>query len=174
MKKAVAVLCLLVFVQFTAVYAFSPELMLNDFSLDKDSASDGEVRSFSLKATYSPDLMIDDPLLFADIGQGADADAIKKLKSKRMWSWVGALGFAAIGGGLIYLFATFEAETTENQLGEDKGHTQTNSFTQWGYLIGGLIAFGTTAFLISNAVKTSKAINEYEAELKASAALSRR
>jgi hypothetical protein len=175
MKKTIAVLCLLVFVQFTTVYAFSPELMVKDFSLDKDSSSDGEARAFSLKAAYSPELMIDEPLLFADLGQDADADAaIKQLKSKRMWSWVGAVGFAAVGAGLIYLFATYEEEKTKDQFGVEKEHVQTNSFTQWGYLIGGLISLGATAFLISSAVRYNKTIKEYEAELKASVALSRR
>ncbi|MGB2905920.1 MAG: hypothetical protein WBB73_02400 [Candidatus Aminicenantaceae bacterium] len=175
MKKTTALVCLLVFVQFTAVYAFSPELMVKDFRLDKENASDSEVKPFSLKATYSPELMIDDPVLFADIAQDTDTDAaIKQLKSKRMWSWVGAIGFTAVGAGLMYLFATYEDPTTKNQLGEDIGHTQTNSMTQYGYLIGALISLGVTAFLISGAVKSGKSIKEYEAELKASASLSRR
>lgn len=175
MKKTTAVICLLVFVQFTAVYAFSPELMAKDFRLDKENASDGEVKPFSLKAAYSPELLIDDPVLFADIAQGTDTEAtIKQLKSKRMWSWVGAVGFAAVGGYLIYLFATWEDKPTYDQFGVEKPHTETKTFTQWGYLLGGLISLGTTAFFISSAAKTGKAIKEYEAELKASAALSRR
>jgi len=175
MKKAIAVLCLLVFVQFTAIYAFSPELLLKDFSLDKEDASESDIRPFSLKTAYSPELKIADPVLFADVAQGTDAEAeIKKLKSKRMFSWVGAVGFTAIGGYLIYLYASWEDKPTYDQFGVEKPHTETNSFTQWGYLLGGLFSLGVTAFLISSAIKYGKTIKEYEAELKAAAAYSRR
>ena len=173
MKKAIAVLCLLVFVQFTAIYAFSPELLLKDFSLDKEDASESDIRPFSLKTAYSPELKIADPVLFSAQGTDDEVD-IKKLKSKRMWSWVGAVGFAALGGGFIYLFATWEDKPTYDQFGVEKPHTETKTFTQWGYLIGGLLSFGVTAILISGAVKQSKTIKEYEAELKAAAAYSRR
>lgn len=175
MKKAIAVLCLLVFVQFTAIYAFSPELLLKDFNLDKEDASESDIRPFSLKTAYSPELKISDPALFADAAQGTDDEVdIKKLKSKRMWSWVGAVGFTALAGGLFYLFATWEDKPTYDQFGVEKPHTETKTFTQWGYLIGGLLSLGVTAILISGAVKSGKAIKEYEAELKAAAAYSRR
>ncbi len=175
MKKIIAVLCLLVFVQFTAIYAFSPELLLKDFSLDKEEASESDVRPFSLKTLYSPELKIADPVLFADAGQATDAETeIKKLKSKRMWSWVGAVGFTALGGWLIYEFTQYESTKTESQEGDVAGHTQVKSLGQYGLLIGGLFSLGVTAFLITGASKYSKAIKEYEAELKAAAAYSRR
>lgn len=175
MKKAIAVLCLLVFVQFTAIYAFSPELLLKDFSLDKEDATESDIRPFSLKTAYSPELKIADPVLFGDAAQGTDDEVdIKKLKSKRMWSWIGAVGFTALGGWLIYEFANYESGTTSSQEGEKSGHTETKSLGQYGLIIGGLLSFGVTALLISSAVKQSKIIKEYEAELKAAAAYSRR
>jgi hypothetical protein len=173
MKKAIAVLCLLVFVQFTAIYAFSPELLLKDFSLDKEDASESDIRPFSLKTAYSPELKIADPVLFSAQGTDDEVD-IKKLKSKRMWSWVGAVAFAGLGGWLIYEFANYESGTTSSQEGEKSGHTETKSLGQYGLIIGGLLSFGVTALLISSAVKQSKIIKEYEAELKAAAAYSRR
>ncbi len=175
MKKAIAVLCLLIFVQFTAIYAFSPELLLKDFNLDKEESSTCDVRPFSLKTVYSAKLKIAAPVLFADGAQGTEAEAeIKKLKSKRMLSWVGAVAFAGLGGYLIYVFATYEDKPTYDQFGEEKPHTEVKTLTQYGYLLGGLLSLGATAFLISSAVKSSKTIKEYEAELKAAVALSRR
>jgi hypothetical protein len=176
MKKLIAVLCLLVFVQFTAIYAFSPELMLKSFDLDKASASKDEGIPFSLKTTYSPKLKIDDPLSFAATqGEGSAEEQIKKLKSTRMMNYAGAVAFIGVGAGLVYLFATYDTEgkKTTNQLGETGTHTETNSFAQWGYLLGGLLCGGVSAYLISSAAKNGKAIKEYEAELKAAAAVQR-
>ena len=175
MKKLIAVLCLLVFGQFTAIYAFSPELMLKSFDLDKASASKDEGIPFSLKTTYSPKLKINDPLSFtAAQGSATAEEEIKQLKSKRMMNYAAAVAFIGIGAGLVYLFATYESGTTTNQLGEQRGgHTETNSLTQWGYLLGAILCGGISAYLISSGIKNGKAIKEYEAELKAAAAVQR-
>jgi hypothetical protein len=84
------------------------------------------------------------------------------------------VGFVGLGGFLFYKFATWEEKPTYDQFGVEKPHTETSTFTQWGYLIGGLISLGVTAYLISSGVRFGKAIKEYEAELKAAAAYSLR
>jgi hypothetical protein len=173
MKKIIAVVCLLVFVQFTAVYAFSPELLLKDFTLDKEDSSEGDIRPFSLKTDYSSEINIPEPGLFSGIAQGSDAD-LKSLKSKRLWSFVGAAGFIGLGAYLFYLFGSWEEKPTYDQFGQEKPHTETNTLTQWGYFIGGLVCLGISAYLISSGVRFGKAIKEYEAELKAAAAYSLR
>jgi hypothetical protein len=165
----------MLFVQFTSIYAVSPELLLKNLDIEKSANEEGHVPSFSLKASYSPGLLISDPDSSALAGQaGSDTEAeIKRLKSKRLWSWVGALASIGVGGFLVYKFATYEEEKTVDQFGVEKEHTQTNSFSQWGYLIGGLLCGGIAAALISSASRTSKTIKEYEAELRASAAARR-
>lgn len=176
MKKLIAVLCLLVFVQFTAIYAFSPELVVKSFDLDKANASKDEGIPFSLKTTYSPKLKIDGAMADAAAQDtGSAEEEIKKLKSKRMGNFAGGIAFLAAGAGLVYLFATYdkEGQKTTNQLGETGSHTETNSFTQWAYLLGAIMCGGISAYLISSGVKNGKAIKEYEAELRAAAAARR-